>query len=122
MQPGLSLGLNKNQCFTAEEERSSNVNSRERRREREGIFFPSSSPLPVFLKLQNRVNPARHRRHTPTHADTAGRLPASPAPQRGFDHTEAFMGNDWRMHPLLSLQIYLTESTGEGRGWRRWRG
>lgn len=26
------------------------------------------------------------------------------------------MGNDWRMHPLLSLQIYLTERKGERGG------
>lgn len=26
------------------------------------------------------------------------------------------MGNDWRMHPLLSLQIYLTERKGKQGG------
>lgn len=26
------------------------------------------------------------------------------------------MGNDWRMHPLLSLQIYLTERAGKRGG------
>ncbi|KAK2889941.1 hypothetical protein Q8A73_018241 [Channa argus] len=36
--------------------------------------------------------------------------------ERGFDHTEPFMGNDWRRHPLLSLQIYLTERAGERGG------
>lgn len=78
----------------------------------------------MFLKLQTRLNPARHRRHTPTHADIAGPPPCLSLPQRGFDQTEPFMGNDWRMHPLLSLQICLSEREGrrgeEGRmGWRR---
>lgn len=32
------------------------------------------------------------------------------------------MGNDWRMHPLLSLQIYLTERAGERGGREGGRG
>ncbi|KAJ4928717.1 hypothetical protein JOQ06_004343, partial [Pogonophryne albipinna] len=70
--------------------------------------------------LQNRFNPARRRRHADTHrhADTA----AASLPQRGFDQNEAFMGNDWRMHPLLSLQIYLTERRGGGEEGGYWGG
>lgn len=69
----------------------------------------------VFLKLQNRLNPARHRRHADTRRHS-GPPPCLSLPQRGFDQTEPFMGNDWRMHPLLSLQIYLTERAGKRGG------
>lgn len=69
----------------------------------------------VFLKLQNPTQPCE----TPeTHARHSGPPPRLSLPQRGFDQTEPFMGNDWRMHPLLSLQIYLTERVvgEEGEG------
>lgn len=69
----------------------------------------------VFLKLQNRLNPARHWRHADTRRHS-GPPPCLSLPQRGFDQTEPFMGNDWRMHPLLSLQIYLTERAGKRGG------
>jgi len=58
-------------------------------------------------------NPPQPCETPETRADRAGRRSQ---PRRSFDHTEPFMGNDWRMHPLLSRQIYLTERAGKRGG------
>lgn len=73
-----------------------------REREREGeeervlcFFF-------FFLTASNSSQPCETpetRRHMQTERAASTLLPL---PQRVFDQTEPFMGNDWRMHPLLS--------------------